>query len=157
MTTTKETSLFKLQTVAILVAMAGWGWIAGNFAASFDPLWVGVVTTIGHFLPIVLLLIFGFQFFSAFAMHQNGVATSNWGRVGITVLAILAILGSIVMIVLGASNSNPNAVGVKSPSDFIAVIVLNIGGLLWLATLLFSRQRATETARQRAFQRINPV
>lgn len=147
MTTQTNTSPFKLQTIAILLMMAGWGWIAGNFAAPFDTFWIGVVTAVGHGLPIVLLLVFSLQFFSARNARQYGDARSNWGGVAITILAIVAIIGSIVLIALGASNPDPNAVGVKSPDDFIPVIILNSGGLLWLAILLVSRQRLAEATR----------
>ena len=145
MTTKAETLTFKQQTAAILVMMAGWGWIAGNFAAPFDTFWVGAVTTIGHCIPIVLLLVFSLQFFSAHDARQRAVPSSNWGRVAITVLAIIAIIGSIVLIALGASNSNPNAVGIKTIDDYIPAIILNIGTFWWLATLLFSRQQTVET------------
>ena len=143
MTTHTDTSPFKLQIIAILLMMAGWGWIAGNFAAPFDTFWVGTVTAIGHGLPVLLLVVFGVQFLSVHA-RQRANTGSRWGGIAITILAIVAIIGSIVLIVLGASNPNPNAVGVKSLDDFIPVIILNSGGLLWLAILLFSRQRFAE-------------
>ena len=144
MTTQTDTSPFKLQIIAILLMMAGWGWIAGNFAAPFDTFWIGVVTAVGHGIPVLLLVVFGVQFLSVHATRQRANTGLRWGGVAITVLAIVAIIGSIVLIVLGASNPDPNAVGVKSLDDFIPVIILNSGGLLWLAILIFSRQRFAE-------------
>ena len=144
MTTHTDKSPFKLQIIAILLMLAGWGWIAGNFAAPFDTLWVGTVTAVGHGLPVLLLVVFGVQFLSFHDTRQRANTGSRWGGIAITILAIVAIIGSIVLIVLGASNPNPNAVGVKSLDDFIPVIILNSGGLLWLAILLFSRQRFAE-------------
>lgn len=66
MTSSTRTSRFKHQTAALLIMMAGWGWIAGNFAAPFDPFWIGTVTALGHGLPIVLLLVSSVQFLSAY-------------------------------------------------------------------------------------------
>jgi hypothetical protein len=149
MTSSTRTLLFKHQTAAILVMMAGWGWIAGNFAAPFDTFWIGAVTTLGHCLPIVLLLVSGVQFLSAHEGVSRESPLSHWGQVIITMLAILAIVGAIVLSVIGASNSNPNAVGIKTIDDYIPAILLVIGSFWWLATLLVSASRGRKHLEQR--------
>ena len=150
MTSATRTLLFKHQTAAILVMMAGWGWIAGNFAAPFDPFWIGAVTTLGHCLPIVLLLVSGVQFLSAHEGASRESPRSHWGQVIITMLAIIAIVGAIVLSVIGASNANPNAVGIKTIDDYIPAILLAIGSFWWLATLLVSANRGEKQLEQRA-------
>jgi hypothetical protein len=150
MTSATRTLLFKHQTAAILVMMAGWGWIAGNFAASFDPFWIGAVTALGHGLPIVLLLVSSVQFLSAHEGVSPASPRSRWGQVIITMLAILAIVGAIVLIILGASNASPNAVGIKSIDDSIPAILLGIGSFWWLVTLLVSASRGGKHLEQRA-------
>ena len=149
MTSATRISLFKHQTAAILVMMAGWGWIAGNFAAPFDPFWIGAVTTLGHGLPIVLLLVSGVQFLSAQEGASRESPRSHWGQVTITMLAILAIVGATVLSLIGASNANPNAVGIKTIDDSIPAILLVIGSFWWLATLLVSANRGRKHLEQR--------
>ena len=149
MTSATRTSWFKHQTAAILVMMAGWGWIAGNFAAPFDPFWIGAVTALGHGLPIVLLLVSSVQFLSAHEGASPASPRSRWGRVIITTLAILAIAGAIVLSVIGASNASPNAVGIKTIDDYIPAVLLAIGAFWWLATLLVSASRGRKQPEQR--------
>jgi hypothetical protein len=138
MTSSTQTSRFQQQTTAILVMMAGWGWIAGNFAAPFDTFWIGAVTALGHSLPIVLLLVSGVLFLSAHEGASGASLRQHWEQVIITILAILGIVATIVLSIIGASNANPNAVGIKTIDDFLPAIVLNIGTVWWLATLLVS-------------------
>jgi hypothetical protein len=142
MTTPTRTSWFQQQTAAVLVMMAGWGWIAGNFAAPFDTFWIGAVTALGHCLPIGLLLVSGVRFVSVHEGASGASFRRHWEQVIITLLAVLGIVATIVLSIIGASNANPNAVGIKSIDDFLPAILLNIGTVWWLALLLVSaRQR----------------
>jgi TRAP-type C4-dicarboxylate transport system permease small subunit len=84
-------------------------------------------------------------------MRQSCVRTprAHWGQVAITVLAILAILGAVVLSVIGASNANPNAVGIKTIDDYIPAIVLTLGSCWWLIILLVSASRGRTTRAER--------
>jgi len=46
------------------------------------------------------------------------------------------------MIILGATNPDPNSVGVHSPGDWMVVIAITAGALLWFATLLVERAQS---------------
>jgi len=50
-----------------------------------------------------------------------------------------------VFILLGASNPDPNSVGVHNFEDTMPVIVLSAGNLLWFASLLFTKRGAHTT------------
>ncbi len=50
-----------------------------------------------------------------------------------------------VFIILGATNPDPNSVGVHTFEDTMPVIVLNLGTLLWFAILLFGRRGTQAT------------
>ena len=125
-----------LQVGAILLAAAGWGWIAGNFVQPTNTPW-GVGADILHAIPLALVLAFGLRYIGA---GLRG-SLARGARAGLTAVAIYGVLGCAVMIVLGAINPDPNSVGVHSPQDWMPVIVLNAGTLLWLGTLIFGRER----------------
>lgn len=134
-------AIFKAQTAAIILMAAGWGWLCGNFVQPLTP-WYGSFADILHILPYVALLLLSLPFFSASVegKHVSGV------RAGISIVAILGIILCVVFIILGATNPDPNSVGVHSIQDWMVVIVLNAGTILWLLMLPFSRRGAT-TAR----------
>ena len=52
------------------------------------------------------------------------------------------------MIILGATNPDPNSVGVHSPGDWIVVISIMAGVVLWFATLLVERAQAVSARRE---------
>jgi hypothetical protein len=134
--TTTQNFIFKLQVVALLVMVAGWGWSDGNFTPPDQPL-----NTLLHCIPLVLLTVFGLQFFSAHDAHQRGVRAANWGYIGLSIVAIVSIIGAIVMITLGVVNPDPNSVGVHNFADWFPTIILNMGTFLWLGTMLPARRK----------------
>ena len=133
--TNTQNFIFKLQVVALFIMAAGWGWNDGNFTPPDQP-----INTLLHCIPLVLLTVFGVQFFSAHDAHQRGRGASNWGYIGLSIVAIISIIGAIVMIVLGATNPDPNSVGVHSFADWVPTIMLSVGTFLWLAALLPARR-----------------
>jgi hypothetical protein len=132
---------------AIFLMATGWGWNAGNFVQPLNTSW-GPMADLLHVLPLAILLPLGVRFISAAA---HGVRASG-ARNGITVLACIGIIGCVVMIILGATNPDPNSVGVHTAEDWMPVIVLNAGTLLWLAALLLQRRnmRPATTAERAA-------
>jgi hypothetical protein len=123
------------QVAAIFLMAAGWGWTAGNFVQPLNTPWGPIADAI-HVLPLALLLPLSLRLVGA---AMAGIA-SRGARNGITALALYAIIGCVVMIVLGVTNPDPNSVGVHTAEDWMPVIVLNAGTLLWLATLLPARR-----------------
>ena len=84
------------------------------------------------------------QLFGIRDTSLNAVAHIGRIKAGVSVLAIVGIIGCIVMIVLGASNPDPNAVGVKTFADWFPTIMLSIGNFLWLGTTLFAHRGQTQ-------------
>lgn len=123
------------QVAAIALMAAGWGWNAGNFVQPLNTSW-GPIADALHVLPLALVLAFGLRYIGA-GLHG---AFSRGARIGVTALAVIGIVGCAVMIVLGATNPDPNSVGVHTAEDWMPVIVLNAGTLLWLATVVFGRR-----------------
>lgn len=140
MMTNTTNIIFKLQVVAILVLTAGWGWSAGNFTPAGAPF----LNPLLHCIPIVLLLVLGLQFFRAPADLQRAGSHTRGAIVGISIFAALTIIGCIVMIALGASNPDPNAVGVKTLEDWFPTAINLAGSFLWLATLIPALRGHTE-------------
>src|SRR5215470_5800505 len=134
-------AISRSQFAAIFLMAAGWGWIAGNFVQPANTTW-GAFADIIHVIPLAALFLFGLRFVAAAAA---GVV-SRGARNGITVVVAYGIIGCAVMIVLGLTNPDPNSVGVHTFEDWMPVIVLNAGTLLWLATLFTVRHGTQMTA-----------
>lgn len=139
--TNTQNIVSKCQVAAILLMTAGWGWIGGNFTPSDAPIWNFLL----HCIPILLLLVMGTQVFRMSDAHQQAETTTGRANLGVSIFAIVSIVGCIVLIALGASNPDPNAVGVKTFADWFPTIILNIGTFLWLGTLIVARRKNTET------------
>jgi hypothetical protein len=135
-------SRFAAPLAAIFLMAAGWGWNAGNFVQPVNTSW-GPMADALHVLPLALLLPLSLRYLGAALAGRRAVGARN----AITGLALFGIIGCAVMIVLGAINPDPNSVGVHTPEDWMPVIVLNAGTLLWLATLL-PLGRGARAARQ---------
>ncbi len=134
-----KTITSKLQIVAVVLMFAGSGWSGGNFTPQDAPLWNYLL----HCVSIVLLLLLCTQLFGI--RDTSLKAATHIGRIkaGVSILAIVGIIGCIVMIILGASNADPNAVGVKTFADWFPTIMLSIGNFLWLGTVLFAHRGQT--------------
>ena len=140
MMTNTEKITSKLQIAAAMLMTAGWGWSGGNFTPQDAPLW----NYLAHCLPIALLLVLGLQLFRVRGTYQGAVSSARGATIGISIFAIVSIIGAIVMVVLGATNPDPNSVGIHSFADWFATILLNIGAFLWLATLIPTRRASAE-------------
>ncbi len=133
MMTKTQQSIFSRQVAAVLIMAIGWGWIDGNFVPD-DPRYF--YNALLHCIPLVILLALGLRFFRF--TERDAPGRSN---IGLTIFAVVSLIGLGAMIVLGASNQDPNAVGVKTLPDWFPTVVLAIGSLLWLTTLLQGSQR----------------
>lgn len=136
-TRTSSGARFTCQVTAILLMAAGWGWNSGNFVQPANTTW-GAIADILHVIPLVILLPLSVRFVSA-AVAQT---RSRGAVAGITAVAIFGILACTMFVVLGATNPDPNSVGVHTFEDWMPVIVMNSGTLLWLGTLLTARRHS---------------
>ncbi len=114
---------------------AGWGWICGNFVQPVAYAF-GIFADTLHVLPLVALLLLSLQFFRTTGTLPQTVTPSKGASKGITILAIFSILALVAFIILGLVNPDPNSVGVHSFEDWMPVIVLGAGTILWLSALL---------------------
>ena len=131
----------QLQISAMIIIAAAAGWSGGNFSADL-PLWNMLL----HCMPIVLLAIIGAQMLRVRGTHQDGEARARGAEIGMTVLIVVLILGSTVLVILGVTNPDPNAVGVHSLGDWFSTILMYLGTLLWLATLIPARRSRAVTS-----------
>ena len=139
---TSVSTLHKFQTLAILVMIFADGCDVGQFSLSSFNTWSigGVIAVLLHALAGFILMAVGIQFF--YAPHRLAP------RIWVSVLSALAVVGNIVMIILGATNPDPNSVGVHSPGDWTVVIAIMAGVLLWFATLLVERVQSASARRE---------
>ena len=140
MKTNTQNIISKLQIAAVVLMFAGSGWTGGNFTPQGAPLWNYLL----HCVSIVLLLLLSIQLFGIRDTSLKAVAHIGRIKAGVSILAIIGIISCIVLIVLGASNPDPNAVGVKTFADWFPTIMLSIGNFLWLGTVLFAHHRQTQ-------------
>lgn len=135
-------TLHKFQTLAILLLIFADGCDVGQFSLSSFDVWSigGIINVLLHALPGFLFMAFGIQFF----FSPQRLAPRIW----ISVLSALAIVGNIVLIIMGATNPDPNSVGVHSPGDWMVVIAIMAGVVLWFATLLIERAQSSNAQRQ---------
>lgn len=124
----------RLEVAAILLMMAGYGYINGNFYQPLDASY-GPFIDLAHFLPLAALLWVGVELLRPVDERGAASARRRGLRVGVTIVAILAALTSIVMIALGAV-APTLGVGVQEFSDWLAVILAGGGAVLWFASLL---------------------
>ncbi len=139
---TSVSTLHKFQTLAILVLIFADGCDVGQFSLSSFDVWSigGIINVLLHALAGFLIMGFGIQFFYS----PQRLAPRIW----VSVLSALAVVGNIVMIILGATNPDPNSVGVHSPGDWMVVIAITAGALLWFATLLVERAQSVRVRRE---------
>ncbi len=135
-------TLHKFQTLAILLLIFADGCDVGQFSLSSFDAWSigGIINVLLHALPGFIFMGFGIQFFYS----PQRLAPRIW----ISVLSAIAVVGNIVMIIMGATNPDPNSVGVHSPGDWMVVIAIMAGVVLWFATLLVERAQSVRVRRQ---------
>lgn len=139
---TSASTLHKFQTLAILVLIFADGCDVGQFSLSSFDAWSvgGMINVLLHALAGFIIMGFGIQFFYT----PQRLAPRIW----VSVLTAIAVVGNIVMIILGATNPDPNSVGVHSPGDWMVVIAIMAGALLWFATLLVERAQSVRVRRE---------
>jgi hypothetical protein len=139
---TSVNTLHKFQTLAILVLIFADGCNVGQFSLSSFDAWSvgGMINVLLHALAGFIIMGFGIQFFYT----PQRLAPRIW----VSVLSAIAVVGNIVMIILGATNPDPNSVGVHSPGDWMVVIAIMAGALLWFATLLVERAQSVRVRRE---------
>jgi hypothetical protein len=135
-------TLHKFQTLAILLLIFADGCDVGQFSLSSFDAWSigGIINVLLHALPGFIFMWVGIQFFYS----PQRLAPRIW----ISVLSVLAVVGNIVLIILGATNPDPNSIGVHSPGDWMVVIAIMAGVLLWFATLLVERAQTVKIRRE---------
>ncbi|SRR5579875_62568 len=124
--------LYTLQMTAFILMVAGWGWDNGQFVQPVNTSY-GPIADALHFLPVALLLLFGLRYFRPLVAYSRGAS------IGVTVIAIISIIGCAVMLVLGLTNPDPNSVGVHTFEDLMPVLCMNAGTFLWLGSLFMRR------------------
>jgi hypothetical protein len=139
---TSVSTLRKLQVLAILVLIFADGCDVGQFSLSSFNTWSfgGIINVLLHAIAGFIIMGFGIQFFYS--------PRSLAPRIVISVLSVLATAGNIVMIILGATNPDPNSVGVHAPGDWMVVIAIMSGVVLWFATLLAERAQSMRVRRE---------
>lgn len=139
---TSVSTLRKLQVLAILILIFADGADVGQFSLSSFNTWSvgGIINILLHAVAGFIIMGFGIQFFYA---PQRLAA-----RIGISVISVLATIGNVVMIILGATNPDPNSVGVHAPGDWMVVISVTVGVVLWFATLLVERAQSVRVQRE---------
>ncbi len=133
MKTDKMNSILIRQIAGILLMAAGWGWVGGNFVPDNQ---VYLYNALAHFVPILLLLALSLRFFAEVYIQEAAGAHTEWGSIGLGLFAVISLLSTIVLIFLGLSNPDPDAIGVKTLPDWFSTIILDLGTLLWLTTLI---------------------
>ena len=135
-------ALHKFQTHAILLLIIAEGCDVGQYSLSSFNTWSigGIINVLLHALPGFIFMWVGIQFFYS----PQRLAPRIW----VSVLSVLAVVGNIVMIILGATNPDPNSIGVHSPGDWMVVIAIMAGVLLWFATLIVERAQSNRVRRE---------
>jgi len=137
-TQTTQTTASRLETLGILLLMGGYGYINGNFIQPTNS-GFGVFIDIVHFIPLALLLWLGTALL--WPSDEAGVTTARRRglRAGVTILAILGVITSLVMIGLGTFAPSLG-VGVQAFSDWLAVMLVGGGAILWFISPLLRRK-----------------
>lgn len=130
----------RLEVAAILLLMAGDGYINGNFIQPITVGW-GVFIDLMHFLPLVALLWLAIELLRPSDESAAATARRRGLRVGVTILAVIAAIVSLVMIALGTFTPTLG-VGVQAFSDWLAVILAGGGAVLWFVSLFLGRRAA---------------
>ena len=129
------------QVTGIILLAAGLGWAGGNFTPANSPLWNYLL----HTIPFLLVLVLSLGFFGVFNAPQHEGSHSSWAKIGLSIFACFSSTGLIIGIVLGATNPDPNAYGIKTLADWVPTVIVILGGLVWLTTLLPTRRSNAET------------
>ncbi len=142
MMTRTHTNISKRQVAGILLMAAGWGWVGGNFVPD-NPVYL--YNALAHFVPILLVLGLGIPFFQGMLQGSSSSGAAR-ASIWLTIFAVVSLLSTFVLIVLGLSNPDPNAIGVKTMPDWVPTIILISGTVFWLASLIPVRREESKRA-----------
>lgn len=123
------------QMIGIVLLAAGWGWAGSNFTPGDVPWWNVAL----HAIPVLILLLLSLGFFSAENARQRGEAHSNWASIGLSIVAAISLIGFVAGIIMGVTNP-AGAYGISTPGDWVAAVMLILGGLGWLTALIPARR-----------------
>ena len=137
-TTTARTSVARLEVGGILLLMAGFGYINGNFIQPVT-VWWGVVADVAHFIPLAALALVGLGLLRLSDEASATSARRRGLRIGVTILAVFAAITCVVMIALGTFAPSLG-IGVQAFSDWMAVLLAGGGAVLWFAALIAGRR-----------------
>ncbi len=143
MTNYAHATISKRQVAGILLMAAGWGWVGGNFVPD-NPVYL--YNALAHFLPILLLLGLSVHFFRGTPPGNPSGSKASWISIGLTVFAVVSLLSTIVLILVGVSNPDPDAIGVKTLPDWVPTIILITGTVFWLTSLIPAREAEARRA-----------
>ena len=113
--------------MGIVLLAAGLGWAGSNFTPAAAPWWNYLL----HVIPFLILLVLSFGYFSATENHEG------WTNTALSIFAAVTAIGMIAGIVMGATNPDPNAYGIRTIGDFIPALLILLGDL---TTLLPTRK-----------------
>ncbi len=128
------------QITGIVLLAAGLGWAGANFTPAAAPWWNFLL----HTIPFLLLLVLSLGFFRAADAPQRDRSKGNWAKVALSIFAAFTFIALIVGMILGATNPDPHAYGIKTLADFVPAIIIMLGSLVWLTTLIPSRRHNVE-------------
>ncbi len=131
-TSSKASTLRTFQILAILILIFADGSNVGQFSLSTLDTWTtgGLISVLLHALAGFILMGFAIQLFYS----PQSLAPRIW----VSIICALGVIGNIAFIIVGGMSNN-NGVGVESAGDWMVVIFIMIGVLLWFATLLMER------------------
>ncbi len=114
-----------------LLLLAGWGWDNGQFVQPVQSSW-GPIADGLHLVPVIALALLTLGYVRGIMAGKSVRAAI----IGVSIVAIITIVGCIVMVILGATNPDPNSVGVHTLEDALPAIMMNLGALVWFASLV---------------------
>jgi predicted acyltransferase len=130
------------QITGIVLLAAGLGWAGANFTPS-DATWWNYFL---HTIPFLILLVLSLGFFHVADAPQRDRSNGNWAKVALSIFAAFTFTALFVGMILGATNSDPNAYGIKTLADFVPAIIIMLGSLVWLTTLIPSHRGNAEAS-----------
>ena len=127
--------LYKMQALAILILIFADGCDVGQFSLSSLDTWSigGIINVLLHALAGFIFMACGIKLF----FYPRQLAS----RILVSLLCVLGTAGNIVMVIMGMTNPNPDSVGVHFAGDWMVVIAIMAGVVLWFAALLAERVR----------------
>lgn len=122
----------RLEIAGVLTLAASIGWLSGAFFQPIPPAYAIFIDLL-HLAPLLVLI--------PLAMSLFTTGVTRGVRNGINGVIAFLLTACVAFIVLGASNSDPNSVGVHSVADWAVVACVTAGAALWFAGLARGAKR----------------